>query len=100
MATAPQPSTLGELRASGYQVLPLKAEMRKNLIEKMRKGEEYFPGILGYEDTILSGQDIVLLGERGQAKTRLARSLINLLDEEVPYIAGTELNDNPYAPES
>jgi magnesium chelatase subunit I len=108
MAMAPKPSTLGELRASGYQVLPVKAEMRKNLIEKMRKGDEYFPGILGYEDTILpqvenavlSGQDIVLLGERGQAKTRLARSLINLLDPEVPYIAGTELNDNPYAPES
>ena len=108
MATAPQPTTLGALRASGYQVLPVKAEMRKNLIDKMRKGEEYFPGILGYEDTILpqienailSGQDIVLLGERGQAKTRLARSLINLLDPEVPYIAGTELNDNPYAPES
>ncbi len=108
MATAPQPTTLGALRASGYQVLPVKEEMRKNLIDKMRKGEEYFPGILGYEDTILpqienavlSGQDIVLLGERGQAKTRLARSLINLLDPEVPYVAGTELNDNPYAPES
>ncbi len=108
MAMAPKPTTLGALRASGYQVLPVKVEMRKNLIDKMRKGEEYFPGILGYEDTILpqienavlSGQDIVLLGERGQAKTRLARSLINLLDPEVPYIAGTELNDNPYAPES
>jgi magnesium chelatase subunit I len=108
MATEPKPTTLGALRASGYQVLPVKVEMRKNLIDKMRKGEEYFPGILGYEDTILpqienailSGQDIVLLGERGQAKTRLARSLINLLDPEVPYIAGTELNDNPYAPES
>ncbi|MGI8509466.1 MAG: magnesium chelatase, partial [Gemmatimonadaceae bacterium] len=108
MATAPQPTTLGALRASGYQVLPVKAEMRKNLIENMRAGEEYFPGILGYEETvlpqienaILSGQDIVLLGERGQAKTRLARSLINLLDPAVPYIAGTELNDNPYAPES
>src|SRR5215831_13049548 len=106
MATAPKPSTLGELRASGYQVLPLKAEMRKNLIEKMRKGEEYFPGILGYEDTILpqietavlSGQDIVLLGERGQAKTRLARSLVNLLDDEVPYIAGCEINADPYRP--
>ena len=108
MATAPKPTTLGALRASGYQVLPVKTEMRKNLIDKMRKGEEYFPGILGYEDTILpqienavlSGQDIVLLGERGQAKTRLARSLVNLLDPEVPYVAGTELNDNPYAPES
>ena len=108
MATAPKPTTLGALRASGYDVLPVKAEMRKNLIAKMRSGEEYFPGIVGYEETILpqienailSGQDIVLLGERGQAKTRLARSLVNLLDDEVPYIAGTELNDNPYAPES
>ncbi len=108
MAMEPKPTTLGELRASGYDVLPVKAEMRKNLIEKMRKGESYFPTILGYEETILpqienailSGQDIVLLGERGQAKTRLARSLINLLDAEVPMIAGTELNDNPYDPES
>jgi len=108
MATAPKPTTLGELRASGYAVLPVKAEMRKNLIDKMRRGEPYFPTILGYEETVLplvenavlSGQDIVLLGERGQAKTRLARSLINLLDPEVPMIAGTELNDNPYAPES
>jgi len=108
MATESKPTTLGELRASGYQVLPVKAEMRKNLIDKMRRGEKYFPGILGYEDTILpqienavlSGQDLVLLGERGQAKTRLARSLVNLLDPEVPMISGTELNDNPYAPES
>ena len=108
MAMEPKPTTLGALRASEYQVLPVKAEMRKNLIEKMRRGEQYFPGILGYEDTILpqienailSGQDIVLLGERGQAKTRLARSLINLLDAETPMIAGTELNDNPYHPES
>ncbi len=108
MATAPKPTTLGELRASGYDVLPVKAEMRKNLIDKMRRGEPYFPTILGYEETVLplvenavlSGQDIVLLGERGQAKTRLSRSLINLLDPEVPMIAGTELNDNPYAPES
>ncbi len=108
MATEPKPTTLGALRASGYQPLTVKAEMRKNLIDKMRRGEKYFPGILGYEDTImpqienaiLSGQDIVLLGERGQAKTRLARSLVNLLDAEVPMIAGGELNDSPYSPES
>jgi magnesium chelatase subunit I len=101
-----QPGTIGELRASGYQGLTVKQELRKNLIAKMRAGEELFPGVVGYEDTvipqvenaILSGQDIVLLGERGQAKTRLARSLVNLLDEEVPAIAGAELNDDPFHP--
>src|SRR5215467_4643889 len=101
-----RPTTIGELRRSEYRVLPIKEEMRKNLIAKIRKGEELFPGIIGYEDTvipqvenaILSGQDIVLLGERGQAKTRIARSLINLLDEQVPAIAGCEINDHPYAP--
>jgi len=101
-----RPTTIGELRRSEYRVLPIKEEMRKNLIAKIRKGEELFPGIIGYDDTvipqvenaILSGQDIVLLGERGQAKTRLARSLVNLLDEEVPVIAGCEINDDPYRP--
>jgi magnesium chelatase subunit I len=80
--------------------------MRKNLIQKLRKGDDIFPGIIGYEETvipqienaILSGQDIVFLGERGQAKTRIARSLINLLDEEVPVIAGADLNDDPLRP--
>jgi magnesium chelatase subunit I len=80
--------------------------MRKNLIEKIRRGEELFPGIIGYEDTvipqienaILSGQDIIFLGERGQAKTRMARSLVNLLDDEIPVIAGCEIYDNPFAP--
>ena len=99
-------ATLGQLRESGYQVLPVKEEMRQNLMRKMRDGEELFPGIVGYEETvipqienaILSGQDIVLLGERGQAKTRIARSLINLLDEEMPAIAGCEINDDPFAP--
>ncbi|HXT36205.1 MAG TPA: magnesium chelatase [Chloroflexota bacterium] len=100
------PGTIGELRASGYQGLTVKQELRKNLIAKMRAGDELFPGVVGYEDTvipqvenaILSGQDIVLLGERGQAKTRLARSLVNLLDDEVPAIAGAELNDDPFHP--
>jgi magnesium chelatase subunit I len=106
MTITTQPRTIGELRESGYKVLSVKEEMRKNLVEKIRKGEELFPGIIGYEETvipqienaILSGQDIIFLGERGQAKTRLARSLVNLLDEEIPVIAGCEINDNPYAP--
>ena len=101
-----KPRTIGELRASGYKVLSVKAEMRKNLIEKIRKGEELFPGIIGFEESvipqvenaILSGQDAVFLGERGQAKSRMNRSLINLLDEEIPAIAGCEINDNPYDP--
>ena len=101
-----RPRTIRELRASEYRVLSVKEELRKNLIEKMRKGETLFPGLVGYEETvipqvenaILSGQDLVLLGERGQAKTRLARSLVSLLDEEVPAIAGCEINDDPYHP--
>src|SRR5215831_13552980 len=101
-----KPATLGQLRESGYQVLPVKQEMRQNLMRKMRESEEIFPGIVGYEETvlpqienaILSEQDIVLLGERGQAKTRIARSLINLLDEETPAVVGCEINDDPFAP--
>ncbi len=103
---ATKPTTLGELRASGYQPLTVKEEMRKNLIEKMKRGDDIFPGIIGYEETvvpqienaILSGQDIVFLGERGQAKTRIARSLINLLDPEVPVVSGGDLNDDPMRP--
>jgi len=106
MTTTTQPRTIGELRESGYKVLSVKEEMRKNLIKKIREGETLFPGIIGYEETVipqienalLSGQDIIFLGERGQAKTRIARSLVNLLDEEVPVIAGCEINDDPYAP--
>src|SRR5579884_1692135 len=106
MTITTQPRTIGELRASGYKVLSVKEEMRKNLIQKIRDGEDLFPGIVGYEETvipqienaILSGQDIIFLGERGQAKTRMARSLANLLDDEVPVIAGCEINDNPYEP--
>ncbi|EFH80598.1 sigma 54-interacting transcriptional regulator [Ktedonobacter racemifer] len=106
MSITTRPRTIGELRASGYKVLSVKEEMRKNLIAKIRAGEELFPGIVGYEETvipqienaILSGQDIIFLGERGQAKTRMARSLANLLDDEVPVIAGCEINDSPYEP--
>src|ERR1700726_3906981 len=106
MTIMTRPHTIGELRESGYKVLSVKEEMRKNLISKIRNGDELFPGIIGYEDTvipqvenaILSGQDIIFLGERGQAKTRMARSLVNLLDDEVPVIAGCEINDNPFEP--
>src|SRR5258706_72308 len=106
MTIITRPHTIGELRESGYKVLSIKEEMRKNLIQKIRQGEELFPGIIGYEDTvipqvenaILSGQDIIFLGERGQAKTRMARNLVNLLDDEIPVIAGCEINDNPFEP--
>lgn len=106
MTITTRPRTIGELRESGYRVLSVKEELRKNLIQKIRKGEELFPGIVGYEETvipqienaILSGQDIIFLGERGQAKTRMARSLANLLDDVVPMIAGCEINDNPFEP--
>ncbi len=101
-----KPATIGQLKASEYRVLSVRDEMRKNLISKLRKGETPFPGIIGYEDTvipqietaILAGHDVIFIGERGQAKSRLIRSLVNLLDEEVPVIKGGELNDNPYSP--
>jgi magnesium chelatase subunit I len=97
---------VGELKKAKYQAYSVKAEMRKNLIEKIRKKEDFFPGIIGYEETvipqlenaILSGQDVIFLGERGQAKTRMIRSLIYLLDEEIPVLAGCEINDNPFHP--
>ena len=103
-----RPGTLGELRASGYRPRPIREEMRGNLLAKIRRGDELFPGVLGYDQTvvpqienaILSGQDIIFLGERGQAKTRLARSLVNLLDEAVPTVAGSEINDDPLEPVS
>jgi magnesium chelatase subunit I len=94
---AARPSTLGELRESGCRARSIREEMRENLIARLRRGDELFPGIVGYdrtvipqvENAILSGQDIILLGERGQAKTRLARSLVNLLDETIPIVAGS-----------
>src|SRR5579872_1865801 len=103
-----KPNTLGELRASGYRVLTVKEELRKNLIRKIRAGEDLFPGIIGYEETvfpqienaIIAGQDIIFLGERGQAKTRMIRSLVNLLDPEIPVVSGSEINDDPFNPVS
>ncbi len=98
--------TLGELRAAGYRVRSVKDEMRANLLAKIARGEQTFPGIHGYERTvvpaihnaILSRHDIILLGLRGQAKTRILRSLTLLLDERVPVIAGCEINDSPFEP--
>src|SRR5688572_15237239 len=98
--------TLGELEKQGYKVLPVKEEMRKNLIAKLSRKEPLFPGIVGYDQTvipqivnaILAGQDIIFLGERGQAKTRIIRSLVNFLDEQVPVIEGSEVNDSPFDP--
>ncbi len=106
MTSAGQPKTIGELRASSYQVVPVRHELRNNLIAKIRSEEIVFPGIIGFDQTvipqlenaILAGQDVILLGERGQAKSRLIRSLTNLLDEYIPKIAGCEINDNPYKP--
>ncbi|MCY4582918.1 MAG: magnesium chelatase [Chloroflexi bacterium] len=101
-----RPATLGALRESGYTVASVRDELRRNLMDRLRNGEPVFPGIVGYEDTvipqvqnaILAGQDIILLGERGQAKSRMIRALVELLDEEVPIVKGSEVNDAPLAP--
>lgn len=101
-----RPTTLGALRASGWESRTIKEELRTNAIDRIRNGVELFPGIMGYEDTVLpqlehavlAGHDVVLLGERGQAKTRIIRSLTNLLDEWMPIIAGSEINDDPFHP--
>jgi magnesium chelatase subunit I len=98
--------TLGELKRSGYVSRSIKTELRENLIQKLRKKETVFQGIWGYEETVipdieralLAGHDINLLGLRGQAKTRIARLMVNLLDEYIPIIEGSELNDDPLAP--
>jgi magnesium chelatase subunit I len=98
--------TLGELKNSGYKPRSIKEELRENLIQKLRKKEKVFEGIWGYEETvipdleraILAGHDINLLGLRGQAKTRLARLMVNLLDDHIPVVTGSELNDDPLQP--
>src|SRR3989338_10112424 len=103
MATA---RAVGELRDSGYGPRSVKQELRDNLIARLTRGEPLFPGIIGYEESVvpqienalLSGQDIVFLGERGQANTKIARLMVILLDEEVPALAGCETNDDPFAP--
>ena len=102
----PEPTTLGDLLASGYQPRSIKAELQANLTARLRSGQPSLPGIVGFEESVgpdveralLAGHDFVLLGERGQGKTRLIRSLITLLDEWIPVIAGCEVNDEPTAP--
>lgn len=99
-------TTLGELKKSGYKTKSIKEEIRSNLIEQLKQKNNPFPGILGYEDTvipdteraILSRHNILYLGLRGQAKTRLARQMVNLLDEYIPIVEGSEINDDPFAP--
>ena len=108
----PLPQTLGELRKSSafsearLQTRSVKDELRENLIARLKARETLFPGIVGYEDTVvpqivnavLSKQNFILLGLRGQAKSRILRALTALLDEQTPYIAGCEIRDNPYHP--
>ncbi len=104
----PKPTTLGALLAAGYAARPVREEIRVNLLERLRKGASVFEGVLGYDDTVvpavenalLCGHDLIFLGERGQAKTRMIRQLTGLLDEWVPVIAGTEIPDDPTAPVS
>jgi magnesium chelatase subunit I len=106
--TPQRPATIAELRASGWRSRTVKEELRANLIARLATGDPVLPGVVGYEDTvvpaienaILAGQDIVFLGERGQAKTRMARALVQLLDPWLPVIRGGELNDDPFAPVS
>src|SRR5262245_11772848 len=101
-----RPRTLGELKASRYRVIDVKTEMRRNLIRILKSGEPLFPGILGYDDTVipqiqnavLSKHDMLFLGLRGQAKTRMLRHLVALLDDAIPVIAGSEVNDDPFTP--
>jgi len=100
--------TLGELKASGWQSVPVKEEIRRNAVAKIAAGEPLFAGVMGYEQTVmpqlenalLAGHDVIFLGERGQAKTRMIRSLTGLLDEWMPIVAGSEINDDPYSPVS
>ena len=106
MTSAPTISTVGALRASGHVQQSLKQELRENLLAALREGRDPWPGLHGFEDTVvpqleralLAGHDVVLLGERGQGKTRLLRTLVGLLDEWTPVIAGSELGEHPYDP--
>ena len=99
-------TTIGEIRVSGYVPVTVKEELRRNLLVKIKNQQEVFPGIIGYEDTVIpmienaviSGHDIIFLGERGQAKSRVMRNLVGLMDAEIPAIKGCEINDNPFAP--
>jgi magnesium chelatase subunit I len=101
-------STLGDLKASGWTSRPVKEEIRANAVASIGRGDALFDGVVGYEQTVmpqlenalLAGHDVIFLGERGQAKTRMIRSLTGLLDEWMPIVAGSEINDDPYHPVS
>jgi magnesium chelatase subunit I len=103
-----RPATLGQLRESGWQSVPVKEEVRRNVAARIAAGKPAVTGVVGYEDTVLpqlenallAGHDTIFLGERGQAKTRIIRSLTELLDEWMPIVAGSEINDDPYHPVS
>src|SRR5947208_1207925 len=105
-APAILPTTLGALRASAHRDRTVKEEIRANLLARLRSGETRFPGIVGLDETVLpdlerallAGHDLVLLGERGQGKTRVIRTVVGLLDEWTPVIEGCEINDHPYDP--
>src|SRR5687767_15323583 len=105
-AMTTRPATLGQLRESGWESVPVKEEVRRNAVARIRAGQPLFEHVLGYEDTVLpqlenaliAGHDVIFLGERGQAKTRMIRSLTGLLDEWLPIVSGSEINDDPYAP--
>src|SRR6266545_2002698 len=105
-AARERPATLGALRASGYPDRTVKEELRENLLAALGTGQPLFPGVVGFDDSVvpalerglLAGHDLILLGERGQAKTRLIRQLVQFLDEFAPAIAGCEVNDHPYRP--
>src|SRR5205809_76083 len=98
--------TLGELRKSGYRARPVKQEIRDNLVRKLRTGDALFPGIIGYDETVipqlvnavLSRHNFILLGLRGQAKSRILRGLVDLLDERIPVVPGCEIHDDPTPP--
>jgi magnesium chelatase subunit I len=108
LAMSDQAATIGELRATGWASIPVKEEVRRNAVRRVAAGERLFPEVLGYEDTVLpqlenallAGHDVIFLGERGQAKTRIIRAMTDLLDEWMPIVAGSEINDDPYAPVS
>ena len=102
----PRPATLGQLKETGYRPSTVKDELRRNVIRKLQAGEELFPGIVGYRESvipqiingILSKHDILFLGLRGQAKTRILRMLPELLDEWMPVLSGVDINDDPLKP--
>src|ERR1044072_5162086 len=103
---AARPETIGALRTSGWESRPVKDEVRANAMARMAAGEPVVTGLLGYDETVLpqlenallAGHDVILLGERGQAQTRIIRSLVDLLDDWSPIIAGSEINADPYHP--